>query len=98
MANKFHDMGIQNGEQWVVFHCPGCEGGHGIPVTGNRAWAWNGSLEKPTIQPSILVNVAGRNPTQPVCHSLVKDGNITFLSDVTSHTLAGQTVEIPDWD
>lgn len=31
------------------------------------------------------------------CHSFVTDGKIQFLSDC-SHKLAGQTVEIPDWD
>lgn len=30
------------------------------------------------------------------CHSFVVDGQIQFLSDCT-HTLAGQTVELPDW-
>jgi hypothetical protein len=32
-----------------------------------------------------------------VCHSFVTDGKIQFLDDST-HKLAGQTVEIPDWD
>jgi hypothetical protein len=32
---------------------------------------------------------------QKVCHSFVKDGKIQFLSDCT-HTLAGQTVEVPE--
>lgn len=32
-----------------------------------------------------------------VCHSFVTDGKIQFLNDCT-HELAGQTVEIPDWD
>jgi predicted RNA-binding Zn-ribbon protein involved in translation (DUF1610 family) len=31
------------------------------------------------------------------CHSFVREGKIEFLSD-SSHALAGQTVEIPDWD
>lgn len=90
-------MGNQNGEQWVAFHCPGCEGGHAIPVTGIRAWKWNGSLEKPTLAPSLLVNVGGANPTQPICHSFVTDGKIAFLSDCT-HKLVGQTTEVPDWN
>lgn len=30
------------------------------------------------------------------CHSFVRDGNIQFLSDCT-HSLAGQTVPIPDY-
>ncbi|QHG70144.1 DUF6527 family protein [Ensifer adhaerens] len=32
-----------------------------------------------------------------VCHSFVTDGRIQFLGDCT-HELAGQTVEIPDWE
>jgi hypothetical protein len=31
------------------------------------------------------------------CHSFVRDGKIQFLADC-SHSLAGQTVEIPDWN
>jgi len=32
-----------------------------------------------------------------ICHSFVTDGRIQFLADST-HKLAGQTVEIPDWE
>jgi hypothetical protein len=32
-----------------------------------------------------------------VCHSFVTDGKIQFLSDCT-HELAGQTVELPEWE
>ena len=32
-----------------------------------------------------------------VCHSFVTDGRIQFLSDC-NHTLAGQTVDLPDWE
>lgn len=31
-----------------------------------------------------------------VCHSFVTDGRIQFLGD-SSHGLAGQTVELPEW-
>lgn len=43
------------------------------------------------------------NPDRPapfecsVCHSFVTDGRIQFLGDCT-HRLAGQTVDLPDWD
>lgn len=43
------------------------------------------------------------HPEQPapfscsVCHSYVSDGKIRFLADST-HKLAGQTVEIPEWE
>jgi hypothetical protein len=32
-----------------------------------------------------------------VCHSFITDGRIQFLADCT-HAMAGQTVDIPDWD
>lgn len=32
-----------------------------------------------------------------VCHSFVIDGRIHFLSDCT-HALAGQTIDLPDWN
>ena len=94
--NKIHDMGIHNGERWIVFHCPGCKQGHSIPVTGSRAWEWNGSFDKPTITPSIFVNRGSSNPTAPECHSHVIDGNIQFCNDC-NHALVGKTVELPDW-
>ncbi len=97
MADKFHNMGQQEGETWVSFHCPGCEGGHAVPVTGPRKWTWNGSLDKPSLTPSLSVNAGGSNPTQPICHTSITDGKIQFLSDCT-HKLAGQTIELPDWN
>lgn len=43
-----------------VFHCPGCGNGHGVWVTKRNGhtgalWTWNGSLTKPTFQPSLLL-------------------------------------------
>lgn len=35
--------------------------------------------------------------TCQICHSFVTDGRIQFLGDCTHH-LAGQTVDLPDWD
>lgn len=79
--------------------CPGCNQEHSIPVTTDekeeRAWLWNRDANKPTIVPSLLVNVEGRNPTSPICHSFITDGEIRFLNDCT-HAMAGQTVEIPE--
>lgn len=91
----------------VGFWCPGCKSAHYIPVdTGAKrpgAWAWNGSVDAPTFQPSILISYNGSQddpdfPDVPpeTCHSFVTDGNIQFLGDCT-HELAGQTVPIPDW-
>lgn len=101
----------------VMFWCPGCEEHHGVwtdvpnELTGGR-WQWNGSLDKPTFSPSILVRgtvpitdeehaiIMRGEPFEPkprVCHSFVRDGRIEFLSDCT-HKLAGQTVDLPDID
>ena len=55
-------------------------------------WYWNGSLDKPTFNPSIVMcpdDVHWR------CHSFVREGMIQFLSDCY-HKLASQTVELPD--
>ena len=96
----------------LIFYCPGCDEHHGVPVDGSRGWKWNGSLEAPTIEPSILVRSTRYGPdrlsfgkydgphppsesSQGVCHSYVREGRIEFLSDCT-HTLAGQTVDLPD--
>jgi hypothetical protein len=105
-------------DKTLLFWCPGCEEAHGIPVDGSRGWAWNGSLESPTVSPSILVRSVrpiqngkpvhsfkfqGEFPSPEgnvdpfICHSFVADGRIQFLGDC-SHGLAGQTVELPDWE
>lgn len=94
----------------VAFFCPGCNGYHQVRIENERYnssfWTFNGDYEKPTFSPSILVNwcepsdVEGEfdDPTKDkkmVCHSFVNNGKIQFLNDCT-HSLAGQTVEIPD--
>ncbi len=81
-------------EDYYGFFCPGCLNTHAVSVNGRRnscnaTWGWNGSVDSPTFTPSI--NCVG------YCHSFVTDGKIQFLGDST-HKLAGQTVEIPDWD
>lgn len=97
--DKIHYMGDGNlgprGGKLYVFHCPGCKYGHPFEVEApnGEGWAWNGSLDKPTFKPSLLV--AKGTPTQ--CHSFVTDGRIQFLAD-SHHELAGQTVDLLDWD
>ncbi|WP_437178628.1 DUF6527 family protein [Labrys neptuniae] len=71
-------------------------------------WGFNGNHEKPTFTPSIRVswNEPSDIPEefddtskdrQLVCHSFVTDGQIQFLGDCT-HSLAGQTVPLPDFE
>jgi len=85
----------------VWFWCPACNMHHtprvrqgaaqGDDISGN--WTWNGSEEKPTFSPSILV--WGGNPDIR-CHSFVENGMIRFLTDC-GHSLAGQTVPLPEY-
>lgn len=91
----------------VCFYCPGCSSVHCI-TTG--VWGWNEDLERPTFQPSVKVGGVQWAPDdtfhkpshhvaqgeQICCHSFVEDGQIRFLDDST-HSLAGQTVELPSW-
>lgn len=85
----------------VYFDCPGCECSHGVSVEPTErpgpVWTWNNSLERPTFHPSILVRMYRGNEVKATCHSFVTDGKIRFLNDCT-HKLAGQTVELPEFE
>lgn len=102
MGDKVHYFGDGNrgprGGKLYVFHCPACKGGHPfeVDVPNGAGWTWNGSLDKPTFTPSLLIHGGGIGK-DPRCHSFVADGRIEFLGDCT-HDLAGKTVEIPDWE
>lgn len=82
----------------IAFWCPGCNESHAVCTHGDHAkgplWDWNGSIDGPTLSPSIMVHY-GRQGAG-VCHSFVRAGKIEFLGDCT-HPLVGQTVIIPDW-
>jgi len=38
----------------LIFWCPGCDCPHSIKFGGN-SWQWDGSVTKPTINPSVLI-------------------------------------------
>lgn len=89
-------------ETYVSFKCPGCKDDHTLPVTGPRAWGFNGSMDHPTLTPSILAKLHAFNEQtdqydkhETTCHSFVRDGRIEFLTDCT-HALAGQTVDLAE--
>lgn len=84
----------------LMFVCPGCAtednatGLHILPVNTKEkspSWDWDGNLESPTVNPSILTGKG----TNKICHSWLKSGVFQFLTDST-HKLAGQKVPIPD--
>ena len=88
----------------LVWYCPGCKSNHQVPVAlmnsaGNAAslWSWNGSTDRPTLNPSVLVHYGDTPPPdRPAkCHCYVRDGRIQFLGDC-DHELAGQTVDMVD--
>jgi len=86
--------------------CPGCQSddagsGHVFAVKlndGSPGWTFNGDLEKPTFHPSMLARCTlGPEKREHRCHSFVTDGRIQYLGDCT-HSLRGQTVELPEVD
>ena len=85
----------------IAFWCPGCDGVHQVAIGSGPGprWGFNGNGDRPTLEPSVLVNAPGpyHHPAFPTCHSFVIDGRIKFLGDCT-HELAGQTVELPNFE
>jgi Family of unknown function (DUF6527) len=84
----------KSGDLW--FHCPGCGVDHPFRVGGDNTkpqWKWNGSLDKPSFTPSLVVFAS--EPSRR-CHLIMTDGKIQFLNDCY-HELKGQTVDCPDW-
>jgi hypothetical protein len=72
-----------------------------IPVEGSTSgetkWAWNGSLDKPTLTPSVKVTWDFGDPpaTHNCCHFNVTDGVIHFHGDCT-HDMKNQTIPMPE--
>lgn len=91
MAKPFELRMGSDGVEDLWYECPGCGGLHIIPVSGPKAWGFNGSAESPTLTPSILSR--GGREGKRVCHHFLKDGQIQFLNDCT-HELRGQTVRV----
>jgi hypothetical protein len=77
-----------------MIFCPACKCGHGFRVAteGDPHWKFNGDLDKPTFEPSLVCRWK-QDGRDHVCHSIVTNGQIQFLSDCT-HALAGQTVAL----
>lgn len=84
-------------DEAIFYACPGCGVNHCLPVGKvlppgfSRLWQWNGSLDEPTLTPSVLRTAQGRDGSHQICHHFVTDGKLRFLPDCT-HPLAGYTV------
>lgn len=46
----------------LMFFCPACQCGHAVWLQGPTKWTWNGSFEKPTFAPSLLVTQVVADP------------------------------------
>lgn len=102
VIRKIDDQEIEY--EVLAFVCPGCteqdgsSGLHMLPVNTDKhqpVWNWDGDLEKPTLNPSILTGKG----TSLICHSYLRAGVFEFLSDCT-HSLKNQFVpmpDLPDW-
>ena len=63
---------------------------------GTSCWTWNGSVDAPTLRPSVLTQYDGADRNWR-CHSWINDGAAQFLEDC-SHSMAGQTAALLDVD
>lgn len=96
---EVHDGGTRDGQslgQALWFICPGCGSFHSVRVNappGVTSWTWNGSVDSPTLSPSIRTSLAKKDGRgdRTLCHFFVKEGRIEFCSD-SPHELAGRTV------
>lgn len=95
VVSKMKDADTGNDCLW--FWCPGCEGYHMVPVSvgtrrhpgtthKDKTWLWNGSVDKPTLTPS--VNHPG------VCHFFITDGVVKYCGD-SKHGYAGKDYALP---
>jgi hypothetical protein len=79
----------------LVHWCPACKSVHQIHVKDRNhsgaVWTWDGQFESPTFSPSIKVTLYSGG----ICHYYIKQGKIEYSGDCT-HSLAGQTVDLPD--
>ena len=81
----------------IRLHMPGPFPNRILPVQPNspKGWSWNGSVDSPTVTPSILTRLSECKSKELICHSFVTDGRVNFLTDCT-HQFAGRTVDLLD--
>lgn len=86
----------------IQLHLPGPLPNRILPVMvggrreGTPNWTWNGSVEAPTVRPSVLSR-GGDVDGEHVCHSWINEGKVQFLSDCT-HEFAGKTLDLLEID
>lgn len=93
-----------------IHYCPACKTGHQIyverPNDGGAIWSFDGNEAEPTFHPSIRCfhhskyTEDGKPAPGAVeitdCHYFLTKGILKFETD-SPHTLAGQSVPLPDY-
>lgn len=91
----------RNGVDYLSFTPQGMKFPTTIPVItkGSRdeanAWTWNGSLEKPTVRPSVRTQYANEKGESVTIHYWLNDGICQCLSDCTDGN-ANNTLPLVD--
>jgi hypothetical protein len=73
--------------------CPGCGCSHWV-YTDEQKWELTGSVDMPTVRPSLAHN---RGERKAQCHYHITDGQLVYFLD-THHQYRSQTIDMPDWD
>ena len=91
-----------DGERVVAcyVYCPACEDAHRFiveaePGTEIGMWDFDGNMELPSFEPSLLVTTGFPSGTK-ICHSYLRSGVWEFLPDCT-HGFAGNKTRIIDF-
>lgn len=99
MSGKLQPIISSEDESTIVgymFYCPGCKSHHAPYVKPHKnpmgaSWSFNGDIESPTFNPSILTRVEREDKSPFICHLFVVNGELQYLSDCT-HSLAGKNI------
>lgn len=61
---KIEGLKRDDGTRTMMFDCPGCGFLHQVHVAASNGpvWGWNGSMERPTFTPSVLVTWSQGEP------------------------------------
>lgn len=107
MGMGYADASVEEATHLII-NIPGPTGHLTLPVirhgtrSGTGCWSWNGSVDAPTLRPSILTEghrYLGGDPLDQNqwlkfrCHVWVNDGKVKYLDDC-SHDLRGQTCDL----
>ena len=68
---------------------------HGSATRKGKGWSWNGSVDAPTLRPSINTTGTADDGEEFVSHIWLNDGVCKFLGDCT-HGMAGKELPLEE--